>query len=158
LSRAEQGPKATPPPSVPVAETTRRVMETIARPDGVSVEILIPEDVFVLADPESMERTLINLLTNAYKYGGSHVRVEGQAQDGASRIVVADDGAGVPAELVPHLFEPFTRGPVTPGTGSGLGLAIARTLVESLGGEIGYEPGVPAGSRFVVRLPSERRS
>ena len=66
---------------------------------------------------------------------------------------MADDGPGVPQETIPQLFEPFTRGPIPQGTGSGLGLAIARSLVETFGGEIHYESGVPRGARFIVRLP-----
>jgi two-component system, OmpR family, sensor histidine kinase KdpD len=107
----------------------------------------------VQVDAESLERILVNLLTNAYKYGGSHVRVEGRSDDHEVRIVVADDGPGVPAETIPDLFEPFTRGPGAPGMGSGLGLAITRSLVESFGGEIGYQPAQPSGARFVITLP-----
>ena len=64
-------------------------------------------------------------------------------------MTVADDGDGVPDELVPKLFERFARGAGADGVeGSGLGLAIARALVEGFGGRIWYEPGEPAGARF----------
>jgi signal transduction histidine kinase len=129
------------------------VIGTISPPEGTSVEVLVPEDIVALADEESLGRVLINLLTNAYKYGGPHVRIEAGSQDGHAWIVVADDGPGVPDETIPALFEPFTRGPGAPGTGSGLGLAIARALVESFEGELRYEPGMPSGARFVMTLP-----
>jgi PAS domain S-box-containing protein len=153
LSRAEQAQSVGRRQAVGLAEAMRRVIDTIAPPEGTTVEVLAAEDVVVLADEESLERVLINLLTNAYKYGGSHVRIEAGSRDGEVRIVVADDGPGVPAETIPDLFEPFTRGPGAPGRGSGLGLAIARTLVESFDGEIHYEPGMPSGARFVMTLP-----
>jgi PAS domain S-box-containing protein len=155
LSRAEQGHGVDHPEPVGLAEATRRVMEALSSPDGTSVDVRVPEDMVVMVDSEALERVLINLLTNAYKYGGPHIRIEARRDDGRSRIVVADDGPGVPGETIPHLFEPFSRGAEAQGTGAGLGLAIARGLVEALGGEIHYEPGVPVGARFVMTLPLE---
>ena len=153
LSRAEQAHTVGHPKPVALAGAARRVIQTIGPPEGTSVEILAAEDIVVLADEESFDRVLMNLLTNAYKYGGPHVRIEARSRDGEVRIVVADDGPGVPPETLPDLFEPFTRGLGAPGTGSGLGLAIARALVESFEGEMHYESGVPSGARFVMTLP-----
>jgi PAS domain S-box-containing protein len=153
LSRAEQRRAGSQSRPVPLEATTRRVIEAVPPPDETSIDIRVPEGMLVLADPDSLERVLINLLTNAYKYGGRGVRIEARRHDRAARIVVADDGAGVPDETIPVLFEPFSRGPGVPGTGSGLGLAIARSLVESLRGEIHYERGAPRGARFVLTLP-----
>jgi PAS domain S-box-containing protein len=153
LSRAEQGPRVCHAQPERLAAAARRVIETVPPPAGTSVEILVAEDVVVPVDAESLERILVNLLTNAYKYGGSHVRVDGRPRDDVVRIVVTDDGPGVAAETIPDLFEPFTRGPGVPGMGSGLGLAITRSLVESFSGEISYEPAEPSGARFVITLP-----
>ena len=153
LSRAEQGQATARAEPVELAEAARRVLRTTSPPDGTSVDVGVPEDLVVLAEPASLERVLINLLTNAFNYGGPRVRIDATGDDGTSRIVVADDGPGVHPETIPDLFEPFTRGPVPQGTGSGLGLAIARSLVESFGGEIHYEPGAPRGARFVMSLP-----
>jgi signal transduction histidine kinase len=72
-------------------------------------------------------------------------------------VTVADDGDGVPDELVPRLFERFVRGASADGVeGSGVGLAIAQALVEGFGGRIWYEPGQPAGARlrFLLRRGS----
>jgi PAS domain S-box-containing protein len=155
LSVAEHRRERAHPEPVSLSEVARRVLEAVPAPDQTSVEVDVPEGTPVAADAESLERVLINLLTNAYKYGGRHVRIEGRRDGAGSRIVVSDDGPGVPAETIPHLFEPFSRGPGAPGPGSGLGLAIARSLVESLRGEIHYEAGVPGGARFVVTVPPE---
>jgi len=101
-----------------------------------------------VADPMGLERAITNLLVNAYRYGGPLVRVEGRAVDREVVLTVSDNGDGVPADLVPHLFDPFTRGAGTGGiTGSGLGLAITQRLIENFGGRIGYEPGRPRGAR-----------
>jgi len=68
-------------------------------------------------------------------------------------LVVADDGPGIPEDLQPYLFEPFSRATDAQAKeGSGLGLAIVRSLVEAFGGRITYEPGEKGGSRFIVEL------
>jgi signal transduction histidine kinase len=109
----------------------------------------VPESLSVLADPGRLEQILINLLTNAYRYGGSTISVEARSTSEGVVVTVADDGDGVPDELVPALFDGFARGPRTDGVqGSGLGLAIAQALLEGSGGRIWYEPGQPAGARF----------
>ena len=96
-----------------------------------------------------MEQILVNLLTNAYRYGGSTISLEARATPDGVVVTVADDGDGVPDELVPALFEGFARGPSTDGVqGSGLGLAIAQALLEGFGGRIWYEAGQPDGARF----------
>jgi signal transduction histidine kinase len=63
---------------------------------------------------------------------------------------ISDPGAGVPAELQPHLFRPFCT---TKAQGTGLGLASSRAIIESHGGTIGYENLPAGGSRFWFRLP-----
>ena len=70
---------------------------------------------------------------------------------GPGSIEVADDGTGIPAELLPRIFEPRFS---TTTSGSGLGLAIVRRLVEGWGGEIAVESAVGRGTRIVVSLPA----
>lgn len=112
----------------------------------VAVEI---DDALELeTDPDGLERVLANLIVNALRYGEPPVRV---AVEG-SRIVVEDHGPGVPPELVPRLFDRFTRGSGERG-GAGLGLAIARSYAEALGGSLAYEPSEPRGARFSLVLP-----
>jgi signal transduction histidine kinase len=95
---------------------------------------------------------IVNLLTNAYRYGGSEVRLTATRDDGRVRLTVTDDGAGVGEELLPHLFEPFTRGRASRDVeGSGLGLAITRGLTEAQGGRLWYER-ADHGARFIVEL------
>ncbi len=126
-----------------------------ASPAAEKVEVSVAPDATVdaLVDPARLEQVLVNLVTNAGRYGN---RVWVSARRTADRVLieVEDDGPGVPDELVPHLFEPFVRGPAPRGEGSGLGLTIARRLVEALNGTIVYEPRDPAGARFGVWLPA----
>lgn len=100
---------------------------------------------------------LANLLDNAFRYGGPHVVLRVRPlEEGGAVIQVEDDGAGVPAEQLPRLFEPFWRGEradLRNDGGTGLGLAIAREIVERLGGalEVVSRPEF-AGMRFSVTL------
>jgi len=90
---------------------------------------------------------------NAYRYGGSQIRIH--APNGGSQVVLAvtDDGTGIERDLVPKLFEPFTRGRLASVVrGSGIGLALCRRIVEGMDGEIRYEQIVPRGSSFRVSL------
>jgi len=81
------------------------------------------------------------------------VEVEASSTGHGVLLTVSDDGAGVPADLIPTVFEPFTRGPNSRAAGgSGIGLALCRSLVAGFGGRIWYEPNHPHGARFKLRL------
>ena len=155
LSQVESGQLRVTLEPVNLAGTAQRALDNAPSPPGKSVELIIPELLSAAADPNRLEQVLVNLLTNAYRYGGSTVRLEAHGTRDGVLVTVADDGGGVPDELVPKLFERFARGPSADGVGgSGLGLAIARALVEGFGGRIWYEPGHPAGARFYFLLPA----
>jgi len=112
-------------------------------------------------DEASLERVLDNLLGNAVKYsprGGSidvWLSEESPGPEGWVRLRVQDQGMGIPAEDLPHIFERFRRGrnvaPVI--SGSGVGLASAHRLVELHGGTLTVESEEGRGSTFTVRLP-----
>ncbi|HWD08322.1 MAG TPA: ATP-binding protein [Actinomycetota bacterium] len=153
LAQVENNPSPKPVGAVSVAACGRGALEVAPPPPGRSVDIAIGEGLTAMADPRGLERALTNLLVNAYRYGGPEVRVEAAALEREILLTVSDNGNGVPPELVPRLFDPFTRGATTGSiSGSGLGLAITRQLVENFGGRIGYEPGRPRGAKFCVHL------
>jgi signal transduction histidine kinase len=155
LSRIENSSGDVEPSLEPVSlvDAGRGALEIAPPPPGRSVDLDIREEVRAMAEPMGLEQALTNLLVNAYRYGGPQVRVEAQAFEREVILTVSDNGSGVPAELVPRLFDPFTRGAETGGiTGSGLGLAITQRLIENFGGRIGYEPGQPQGARFSMHL------
>jgi PAS domain S-box-containing protein len=121
-------------------------------PSDKSVSVDADPDAMVRADPHRLEQVLVNLLTNAYKYGGRNVRVRCRHRLATFEVAVEDDGLGVPEELEKSLFDPFTRAPEGKIGGSGLGLSIARGLVRAFGGDLYYERLEPHGARFVMTL------
>ncbi|MDE3189307.1 MAG: GAF domain-containing protein [Acidobacteriota bacterium] len=116
---------------------------------GDDVVLKVDPSLAVVADPLVIERVVTNLVANARLHGEPPVLVEAEARDRHFRISVADQGPGVPGELVPRLFERFERGG---GGGSGLGLAIAKAYANAHGGDLYYQPG-PSGARFELVLP-----
>ncbi|MEZ4468947.1 MAG: HAMP domain-containing sensor histidine kinase [bacterium] len=107
----------------------------------------------VRADAGRVRQVLVNLLLNAADAmgGEGRVTVELGAEGAFARVVVRDEGPGVPAADVPHLFEPFwTTKPV--GQGTGLGLAICQRIVEEAGGRIALVP-TERGAAFAFTLP-----
>lgn len=116
------------------------------------------QEVWVEADAMRMEQVVTNLLTNAVKYtpaGGSvHVRVAVEGDEAV--LEVRDSGVGIPAALLPRVFDLFVQGERTLDRrqgGLGIGLTLVRRLVELHGGRVHAEsPGPNQGSTFVVRL------
>ncbi len=154
LADLQQGRLKAHPEVISLSSATKRVLENTPPPEDKSVEMQFDGDLSVLTDSLCLEQMLTNLIINAYRYGGPRVTVEANRAQKRIVVTVADDGPGVPPDLVPRLFEPFTRGEnaATIG-GSGLGLSIVRNLAETCGGEILYEPGKDGGARFSLGLP-----
>lgn len=111
----------------------------------------------VAADRLKIRTVLSNLLGNATKYAPQHTQVTITVQDAGDRleVTVQDEGAGIAAEDVPHIFEQFYRSKsaATVTKGYGLGLYITRALVELHGGQIRVENGAEGGCRFTFVLP-----
>lgn len=148
--------------SVELVSIAQHVAETVrgrAEQRKMRVTIDVAGDARALADPEGVERAVLNLVDNAIKYGseGGEVKIGG-VRDGASvKITVSDDGPGIDPKHLPRLFERFYR--VDPGRsrshgGAGLGLSIVRHLVESMDGSIDVASDVGKGARFEVTLPA----
>ncbi len=110
-----------------------------------------------IVDPQHLEQIVLNLLTNATKYGAPPVTVTAKpAGEGRIALEVADHGAGVPPDFQQHMWERFVqkdRGDRRTATGVGLGLPIVRLLAESNGGTVSYRDGSPTGAVFTVELP-----
>jgi signal transduction histidine kinase len=125
---------------------------TGALPQGPPVEVDVPRDLAVVADPLVLERVVTNLLTNAVRHGAPPIRLSAICKDSSLRVSVEDAGRGVPVDLKDRLFDRFTRAEA--GIGSGLGLAIARAYAQAMGGELFYREGSP-GARFELIVPQE---
>lgn len=128
----------------------------------VTLTTHVPELVGVW-DAERLERVIGNLLSNAVKYspGGGEVWVEIGSEpncpSGWAVLSVTDQGMGIPADDLPHIYDRFYRASnVDHGIpGTGIGLAGVKQIVERLGGTIGAGSSPGDGTRFTIRLPRE---
>jgi len=126
---------------------------------GLAFTLDLPaQETIVRADKRRTIQVILNLIGNAAKYNrsGTLVRLSGRADVAAAVLSVEDDGPGIDAKDVPRLFTAFDRlGEQGRSTteGTGLGLALSKSLVESMGGQIGYEPADAGGARFWFSLP-----
>jgi len=117
-----------------------------------------PFEVFISVDKRRFIQVMLNLISNACKYApsGSDVILEVICGETNAQINIADSGSGIPPELEEKLFEKFTQADSsstrTQG-GTGLGLSIAKALVNSMGGEIGFQPNGNQGTVFFVEFP-----
>lgn len=104
---------------------------------------------------------LDHLLDNAVRHTppDTRVRPEIRAEPDEVALTVADEGPGVPPDMLPHLFERFYRGDSARGRGgAGLGLTVAAAIVQAHGGTMRAEPASPSGLRVTVRLPRHDRT
>ncbi|AEV85496.1 PAS/PAC sensor hybrid histidine kinase [Actinoplanes sp. SE50] len=113
-------------------------------------------DAVVLCHPGHLQQILVNLLSNARKYGGGATAVRVAETGGQVEITVEDDGPGVPGEFRSRLFERLARADrdATTVKGTGLGLYIVRGLAQANHGDIRHEPNPSGGSRFILSLES----
>jgi signal transduction histidine kinase len=131
----------------------REVRRVIDR-DGVRVDSSGVSAAQVNGDRAQLGRAVKNLLDNAERHAASVVTVTLDETDGVARLMVGDDGAGIPPGQREHIFERFARlddARSRDAGGSGLGLAITRDIVERHGGTIELADGLP--TRFLIELP-----
>ncbi len=142
-------------------------MQLQAERAGLNLHMDCPDDLpAVRADPSRIQQVLVNMIHNAIKFtppGGeitssAAARQEaGQSADGKPTQVVfaiRDTGAGIPADVLPRIFERFYKADrARSGGGTGLGLSIARHIIQAHGGHIWVESTVGAGSTFYFTLP-----
>ncbi|WP_244224983.1 sensor histidine kinase [Corallococcus sicarius] len=160
VARMEGGTLSVEREPMEVAPLVRDVVELHrALVDAKSLQIgaFVPEDVPpILADRERVLQILSNLLGNALKFtpeGGS-ITLRVQPEKGQMRFCVGDTGPGIPAEDLPHLFDPFWQSREKRKEGAGLGLAIVKGLVEAHGGQLGVDSRPGEGSTFFFTLPT----
>ena len=123
-----------------------------------SVEVDCGSDVSGFVDPERLQQVLVNLLTNAARYGGSHRLVRVSTKGSGLVLEVHDDGAGIPRRYEVRVWDRFERGPNRLNAaipGSGIGLAIVQAIARAHGGTATYRTSEELGGAcFVVTLPA----
>ncbi|HKH47332.1 MAG TPA: ATP-binding protein [Thermoanaerobaculia bacterium] len=136
-------------------ETSRPLIEAAGHELTV---VYPPETTFLDADPTRVAQVFANLLNNAAKYteSGGHIRLIAERQGNEVVVKVRDSGIGIPADMLPHVFEMFTqvdRSLERSQGGLGIGLSIVRGLVELHGGSVeAHSEGPGQGSEISVRL------
>jgi signal transduction histidine kinase len=164
LSRIESGTLTISPEPVMLADALTDVL-ALVQPLAAERQVELVSDLgalgqrYVRADRQRLKQVLLNLLSNAIKYnrrgGRACVILEEQPTD-RMRILVRDEGAGIPHDKLERLFAPFDRlgAEASDVEGTGLGLALTKRLVEVMGGTLSLESTVDEGSTFAVELPA----
>lgn len=137
--------------------------------EQIKLNVTFPEDLWIKIDPSQLEQIFLNLVVNAkdvMPQGGDisllassvqetqewHCRGQVMAPGAYVRIVIEDQGSGIPADVLEHVFDPyFTTKEV--GQGTGLGLATVDGILTQAGGSIWAENRSEGGARFIIRLP-----
>jgi CheY-like chemotaxis protein/anti-sigma regulatory factor (Ser/Thr protein kinase) len=146
---------------VNLAQIVREAVDTTSADRRAADRIVkvAADDVWVEGDETRLRQIASNLVSNAVKYtpAGGTIVVEVQRDGGAAVLTVADTGAGIPASLLSHVFEPFRQGERTLDRsqgGLGIGLTVVQRLVEAHAGTVSVTSEGPGhGSTFTVRLP-----
>ncbi|HKT81445.1 MAG TPA: ATP-binding protein [Vicinamibacterales bacterium] len=148
-----------PSPRTVPTDVKLLIDETLALYNGIFADVQITQHFgdgipLVQLDPEQIRRVLINLIDNAVEAmeRRGHIAVEAERDEANSlvRVIVADNGPGIPAGEREKLFLPYYS---TKRRGSGLGLAIVRRIIAEHGGAIDVSDNMPRGTRFTIELP-----
>jgi signal transduction histidine kinase len=160
LSAVEAGVAGPQTRTQPVAldELTREVaefLEPVAQEQGRAFDWRAEPALTVRGAPDLLKRVVLNLVDNAFRHTppSAAVRLAVGRHDGHATIEVQDEGPGIAADDLPHVFERFRRGRGAITSGTGLGLALCREIVVRHGGEIALDSRPGAGTTVRVTLP-----
>lgn len=166
LARAESGQLKLEPHELDLAALVRSLveqMEPIASYSGVQLAVVKDDpEVWISADPQWLERVVLNLLDNAIKFtrSGGSVEVSLARDNGEARLEVSDTGSGISPDALPHIFERFYREDASRSkqvAGVGLGLSLVRSIVQAHHGRVQVKSEPNVGSTFIVLLPLAAR-
>jgi signal transduction histidine kinase/ActR/RegA family two-component response regulator len=159
-ARAEQAQRALAPTVVDLqraCSTAVALLLPLAEAHGVTLVNRLHANTLVVADDGALGQVLLNLLSNAIKYNRRGGAVRMATLPGEEiRLLIEDEGAGLSAEQVAMLFQPFNRlgAEQTDVAGTGLGLVISKTLVDAMGGALAFESHPGAGTCVILTLPA----
>jgi signal transduction histidine kinase len=140
-----------------LAASTAEQMLLLAEEKSIAVRCDAPAGVVVDGDPSRLKQVVVNLLDNAIQYtpeGGS-ISLTAARQNGWATLVVADNGAGIPPDALPHVFERFYRADKARSRysgGSGLGLSIVKAICTAHSGDIEIASTEGVGTTVTIRL------
>lgn len=138
-----------------VLDAVRRRSAQRARAAGRRLEVLVPGDVALIADRQRIEQALDILVDNALRHGKGAVVLSAHRENGRVVLAVSDEGAGFPADFLPHAFERFSRAdPARTAGGAGLGLAIVDAIARAHGGVAEAANVGGGGAEVRLALPS----
>jgi signal transduction histidine kinase len=161
VSRLEAGkltPKYVRTDLARLVRLTCSLFDGVAREREVSFSVSAPPSLPVEVDREMVERVLLNLLSNAFKFGpvAGRIACAASVRDDAALLEVQDNGPGIPQEMRERVYERFVQlesGSARRYGGTGLGLSIVKEFVELLHGTIEVTDPPGGGTRFAVSLP-----
>jgi two-component system, OmpR family, phosphate regulon sensor histidine kinase PhoR len=141
-----------------LAEEVVALVDASAAAQQISVAVLVPDNIYVLADKIRLSQILQNLVDNAVKFNraSGKVSISAKQDDGYASVMVEDTGQGIPALDLPRVFERLYRVDKSRSRqveGTGLGLAIVKHLVQAQGGEITASSELGRGSTFKFTIP-----
>jgi PAS domain S-box-containing protein len=150
--------EAAPMDLMPTVFESARAVKPIANKRRISIVVNSKySSLQILGDNGGLQQVFINLITNAVKFSPEDgvVDVKVISTNKNVQIAISDQGLGIPADAIPHLFERFYRAKnvtIAEIPGSGIGLYIVKSIVEELGGSIAVESVINQGTTFIVSL------
>ena len=133
----------------------------LASASSLDLRLEVPSELPDLwADPDRVTQVIENLVGNAIKFTapGGRITIGAKTGEGGLLFWIADTGAGIPGEDIPHLFDRFWQARKADRRGAGLGLPIVKGIVEAHGGRVWVESTLGSGSTFFFTLPTSRRA
>ncbi|HUI61063.1 MAG TPA: ATP-binding protein [Steroidobacteraceae bacterium] len=166
LGRIETGKLRIEPRPMQLSQVAAAALD-LARPAAAAKGLTLSADFEpgagqLRGDPDRLQQVVSNLLSNAVKFtpAGGHISVSLRNAGGMTELCVQDTGQGIPADLLPHVFDRFRQGDASStrhAGGLGLGLALVREIVSLHGGSVhAVSAGRGAGATFVARFPARQ--
>jgi signal transduction histidine kinase len=162
ISQAETGTMQLAYEWVTLATVVEQAVELFvdeAEDNGVELQVTVPPDLQVEADPTRLRQVLANLIENAVKYTptGGRIAISGVREGSDVLVTVSDTGIGIDAEHLPFIWDRLYRADASRSArGLGLGLSLVKAIVEAHGGSVAVTSVRGEGSRFTCRFPGRR--
>lgn len=146
--------------TIPLAPVVKRSLQLISSqvPANIEISVEVPPELLVHIDPQRLQEVFLNLIMNAIQaigdQPGGKIRISAHPEPTRQQVVisVADNGCGIPAEALEHIFDPFFT-LKEEGVGTGLGLSVVYGIIEKHQGKIVVHSQVGRGTQFDILLP-----